>query len=1158
MALLGPGSAPPPAPSAAEAATLPPGFVETTVFSGLTNPTVVRFASDGRVFVGEKSGLIKVFDSVLDTTPTTFADLRTNVHNFWDRGLLGMALHPNFPATPSVYVLYTYDHILGDSAAAPRWGTAGVSSDPCPTPPGPTSDGCVVSGRLSRLQASGNVMTGPEQVLVENWCQQYPSHSVGALHFGPDGALYASAGDGASFAFADYGQDGNPLNPCGDPPGGAGATLTPPTAEGGALRSQDLRTSSDPASLDGAIIRVDPTTGAALPDNPNAGSSDANARRVIAYGLRNPFRFAFRPGTSELWLGDVGWGDYEEINRIMSPTDATVENLGWPCYEGNQRQSGYDSANLNICETLYGQPSADTDPFFAYHHSSKVVTGETCPTGSSSVAGMAFVPSGSGFPAAYQGALFFADYSRDCIWAMKTNGGPAPSPGSIETFAAQAANPVNLEFGPDGNLYYPDFDGGTIRRISTGGSEPPPTCPVGQYGAQYFSNITLSGSSAISRCEAAPINKAWGSGGPGAPVPNDNFSARWTGNFTFPGGDATFSATSDDGIRVWVDGAILIDAWIDQGPTTYTAGRTLSAGNHQVRVEYYERTAGATTQVSWTTSGGSGCPLGQFRGDYFGNVTLTAPVLKFGCVNAIDNTWGQGGPGAPVPNDNFSARWLGQFTFAAGDATFTATADDGIRVWVDGTLIIDAWIDQPPTTYTAVRALTAGTHEVKVEYFERTGGATAQVSWTTAGSSAPTVTARSPSPGALGVAVNVSPTATFSEAMDPATLTPSTFFLIKQGTSTPVAATVNYASLTATLDPTANLDPATSYTATVKGGASGAKDLGGTPLTGDVTWTFTTASAANQPPTPVIDTPSSSLTWKVGDSIAFTGHATDPEQGALPASALTWTLLIQHCPSNCHTHTIQSWDGVAGGSFVAPDHEYPSSLELRLTATDGGGLATSTSTLLQPQTVLLSFASSPAGLQLSVNGASSATPFNRTVIVGSSNSVSATSPQTLGGTTYTFSSWSDGGLQTHNVTAPAAPTTYTATYSSGPPPTCPAGQYSAQYYSNMTLSGSPVLTRCETTINNNWGSGGPGGAVPTNNFSARWTGNFTFPAGDTTFSATADDGIRVWVDGTLIIDAWIDQGPTTYTASRNLTAGTHEVKVEYYENLHGATAQVSW
>jgi glucose/arabinose dehydrogenase len=198
---------------------------------------------------------------------------------------------------------------------------------------------------------------------------QYPSHSVGALAFGVDGALYMTGGDGASLNFADYGQDGNPLNPCGDPPGGVGATLTLPTAEGGALRSQDLRTQTDPVTLDGAVLRVDPATGAALPDNPLASNSDPNARRIVAYGLRNPFRMTVRPGTNEVWLGDVGWGTWEEINRLGPVTDAVVDNFGWPCYEGVARQSGYDGANLNVCENLYAAGAvAVVAPHYAYNH----------------------------------------------------------------------------------------------------------------------------------------------------------------------------------------------------------------------------------------------------------------------------------------------------------------------------------------------------------------------------------------------------------------------------------------------------------------------------------------------------------------------------------------------------------------------------------------------------------------------------------------------------------------------------------------------------------------------------------------------------------------------------------------------------------------------
>ena len=731
------------APTSARAAALPPGFQESVVFSGLSNPTVVRFSPDGRVFVAEKRGVIKVFDSLTDPTPDVFADLNVNVYNFWDRGLLGMTLAPNFPADPYVYVLYTYDHELGSTQPAPRWGTPGVYSDPCPTPPGATGDGCLVSGRLSRLQAAGNLMTGSEQVLVEDWCQQYPSHSVGAVEFGPDGALYASGGDGASFNFADWGQDGAPLNPCGDPPGGPGSTLSPPTAEGGALRSQDLRTSGDPVGLDGTVIRVNPATGAAMPDNPAAGATDVNERRIIAYGLRNPFRFTTRPNTDELWVGDVGWNDWEEINRL--PDLRTVRNFGWPCYEGAGRQSGYDGANLNLCENLYAQPSAVTAPHFAYHHSARVVAGETCPTGSSSTAGLEFefAASGNTYPAEYRDALFFADYTRDCIWVMPKGADGQPAPGLVRTFVSGAANPVNLETGPGGDLFYVDFDGGTIRRISYASTNQPP----------------------VARLTATPTTGA-------APL------------------------------TVAFDGSTSSDP------------------------------EGGAMSFAWDLDGDS----------------------------AFDDS--------------------------------TATT--------------------PSYTYTSSGVYTA----------------------------------------ALKVTDNAGASATAS----------------------------------------------------------------------------TTITVGNTAPTATITTPAAGTTWKVGDVLTFSGSATDAQDGALPASALTWDLVLQHCPSNCHAHTIQTFAGVSSGSFAAPDHEYPSYLELRLTASDSGGLSNTKVLRLDPKTVVLTFQTNPGGLSLTVNAASAKAAFTRTVIVGSTNTVSAPSPQTKGQKGYAFTSWSDGGAPTHNIVAPSSATTYTARF----------------------------------------------------------------------------------------------------------------------------------
>src|SRR5579884_3874927 len=320
--------------------------------------------------------------------------------------------------------------------------------------------------RFSRLQASGNVMTGTEQVLIENWCQQFPSHSIGAINFGADGALYVSAGEGANFNAVDYGQFGSPVNPCGDPPAGTGGAETPPLAQGGSLRSQNVGLAGyGMAAYSGKILRIDPTTGAALPTNPLHASPVPGADRIVASGLRNPFRFTIRPGTTDLWIADVGWDTWEEIDRLPNPGQSLV-NFGWPCYEGPGPQPSWQATGLAVCSNLYASPGAVTSPYYAYSHAAKLVPGESCPTGSSSITGMAFYTGGS-YPATYNGALFFADYSRNCIWAMLpgTNGDPDPS--NIVTFDAGASGPVDLEIGPGGDLFYADLNGGTIRRIQS-------------------------------------------------------------------------------------------------------------------------------------------------------------------------------------------------------------------------------------------------------------------------------------------------------------------------------------------------------------------------------------------------------------------------------------------------------------------------------------------------------------------------------------------------------------------------------------------------------------------------------------------------------------------------------------------------------------------
>jgi glucose/arabinose dehydrogenase len=457
---------PTPAGYRARSGALPAGFHDTVVLHGLTRPTAIAFAEDGRIFVAEQRGTIQVFGSLQDQTPKLFANLAPDVNSMWERGLLGLALAPGFPKTPYVYVLYTRDALPG--GRSPLWNSQ------CPTPPGSLVDGCVVSGRLARLRSDGNTAVGEPDVLLDDWCQQFPSHSMGTVRFGPDGALYVSAGDGAAFLKPDWGQYGKssptsptPRNPCGDPTAGGEVIQRPPGAEGGSLRAQSLRRpAGQPVTLDGTIIRVDPVSARPLPTNPLAHARTTNARRIVAYGLRNPYRFTFRPGTNEIWTGDVGEFLWEEIDRVPDSQRGPVPNFGWPCYEGPLSHPKF--AKLLQCETL--PPTKTVYPYFAYNHWQHAAPHDGCSvTPGAAITGLAFY-AGSRYPAQFRNGLFFGDYTRRCLWFMPSRQGGLPDPKRVRIFSTAAGNPVDLETGPGGDLFYVDITDGTIHRITYVGS----------------------------------------------------------------------------------------------------------------------------------------------------------------------------------------------------------------------------------------------------------------------------------------------------------------------------------------------------------------------------------------------------------------------------------------------------------------------------------------------------------------------------------------------------------------------------------------------------------------------------------------------------------------------------------------------------------------
>ena len=732
------------APPAARAGpTVPPGFVDETIVTGLDQPTSLAFAPNGEMFVAEKDGSILHFDDPPSSSQPV-VDLGTQVYSAGDRGLLGMTLDPAFPDEPYLYALFTHD--------APIGGTAPLWNDHCPTPPGPAIDGCPVSGRLMRFMltpdSEGSWTPAGEDALLDGWCQQFGSHSIGDLAFGPDGELYVSGGEGAQWSFADYGQRGGsvgspvPKNPCGDPPAEVGEDLVVPTSQGGSLRSQSpRRPAGEPVVLNGTVARVDPDTGQALPDNPWATHADTNAQRIVGYGLRNPYRFAIRPGTDELWVGDVGGGRTEEIDVIPDASAGPVPNFGWPCYDAALQRGTFNT--MNTCLQLYADTENPMRPArYAYSHDAKLTAGEACPTGGSALSGLTFYEGGT-YPAEYDGALFFTDYARNCIWALMPGADGLPDPTNVRHILHDPmAFPVDLEIGPGGDIFYPNIADGTIHRLEFRGSQP------------------------------------------------------------------TAIATAD-----------------------HTHGA-----------------APLTVQLDGTSSSD------------------------------------------PDPDDTLEYSWD-----LDGDGSFGDAA-----------------------TPTVIR-----TYEDPVD---------------------------------VTVRLLVTDSRGQSDLSDPLAI-----------------------------------------------------------------------SVGNTPPVPQIEEPTDLTGWAVGDEITFSGTATDAEDGELAPASLSWRLIQEHCPSTCHPHDAGEWEG-AGDSFVAPDHEYPSHLELRLTATDARGLSATTTVDLIPATTTVRFETEPPGLELAVNAETGITPFERTVIVGSSSSATAPSPQTVGGTELGFASWSDGLPQTHAVVAPPEGLTVGAAY----------------------------------------------------------------------------------------------------------------------------------
>jgi hypothetical protein len=251
---------------------------------------------------------------------------------------------------------------------------------------------------------------------------------------------------------------------------------------------------------------------------------------------------------------------------------------------------------------------------------------------------------------------------------------------------------------------------------------------------EYFNNPNLSGAPVFARPDS-DINFDWGLGSPGAGIPVDYFSVRWTRSVAFPAGNWRFNATADDGVRVFVDGQLIIDQWHISAPATYSANILLGSGDHDLRVEYFENTERAQVRV-WWDQGNSPPPPPQpqpdqpgWRGEYYDNPNLAGNPRFVRTDPVIGFDWGRNGPGGGIGPDNFSVRWTRSLNFDARNYEFTVRVDDGARLWLDGALLIDEWHESSPVTYRSRLNVSGGGHNMRLEYLQRGGGALVELRW---------------------------------------------------------------------------------------------------------------------------------------------------------------------------------------------------------------------------------------------------------------------------------------------------------------------------------------------------------------------------------------------------------------------------------------------
>jgi len=484
------------------AINLPAGFVAEDVAPGaaFVNPTQVAFLPGGRMLVAEKRGRVWIVNNgVKNATPLWQAD--NEVLDESDRGLLSIAVDPNYVTNHFVYFLYTVDpDSNGVDTSDPGFGrltryTVSFSD----------SNALVASSRTILMGTTWNNAPGIGS----------PSHTIGNLRWGRDGSLMVSAGDGAQFDYMDAG---------GNSPKMFQAGRVDPYEDIGAFRSQSL------SSIDGKILRLNPANGHGYASNPFADGNLADKRsKIFEYGLRNPFRFAIRPGTGStdtsqakpgtLFIGDVGWVTWEEMNIAK----VGGKNFGWPCYEGIGACQPYQLATPphDDCGSIgtADDPSPVSSPAATWNHTDPNLSVPPGFIGNTSLGGQFYLA--KLYPGTYRNKYFFMDYGQN--WMKVAVIDSLDNLVEIQPFCDDMNGPVDLELEPvSGNLIYISIISSQVFRIRYTNSVP------GNSPPQAIAN-------GVPTVGTAPVNVNFSSNGSNDPD-NDPMTFSW--NF----GDASGSS----------------------------------------------------------------------------------------------------------------------------------------------------------------------------------------------------------------------------------------------------------------------------------------------------------------------------------------------------------------------------------------------------------------------------------------------------------------------------------------------------------------------------------------------------------------------------------------------------------------------------------------